>query len=152
LLGNLLRNATGRGKEDFVPRGGKAGVKREARIFLALYFLAIGGSLWGGNAALLWAWLLPLVIGQPFLRAFLLAEHAGCPQTPDMLRNSRTTETNGFLRWLGWNMSFHAEHHAYPAVPFHKLARLHGFTRPHLGSLQKGYLAFHRAYLARLAR
>ena len=39
-------------------------------------------------------WLLPLLLGQPFLRLFLLAEHAGCPHEPDMLKNSRTTRTN----------------------------------------------------------
>jgi fatty acid desaturase len=42
-----------------------------------------------------------------------------------MLENTRTTFTNAFVRRFAWNMPYHAEHHAYPAVPFHALPRLH---------------------------
>ena len=63
------------------------------------------------------------LLGQPFLRAYLLAEHARCPHVANMLENTRTTFTTALVRLIAWNMPFHAEHHAYPAVPFHKLPR-----------------------------
>ena len=47
-------------------------------------------------------------LGQPALRLYLLAEHTGCPAVPDMLANSRTVLTNAVVRWLAWNMPFHA--------------------------------------------
>ena len=33
-------------------------------------------------------WIIPALLGQPFLRAFLLAEHAACPAVSNMLENS----------------------------------------------------------------
>ena len=77
------------------------------------------------SPALLWVWIVPILLGQPFLRAYLLAEHARCPHVANMLENTRTTFTTALVRLIAWNMPFHAEHHAYPAVPFHKLPRFH---------------------------
>eukprot|EP01092_Planopodium_desertum_P003156 TRINITY_DN15417_c0_g1_i1.p1 TRINITY_DN15417_c0_g1~~TRINITY_DN15417_c0_g1_i1.p1 ORF type:complete len:146 (+),score=0.09 TRINITY_DN15417_c0_g1_i1:50-439(+) len=70
-------------------------------------------------------WLLPSLLGQPFLRFYLLAEHTGCTTGPNMLSNTRTTNTTWFYRKLAWNMPFHAEHHSFPAVPFYQLDKLH---------------------------
>ena len=41
------------------------------------------------------------------------------------LTNTRTTLTNAAVRLLMWNMPFHAEHHLYPSIPFHRLADAH---------------------------
>ena len=101
---------------------------------------------------LVWLWLLPLALGQPFLRLFLLAEHGRCPAVADMFANSRTTFTGWLIRKLAWNMPYHAEHHAYPTVPFHRLPDLHRLTKPHLRETERGYLRFHRRYWAWLAR
>ncbi len=60
-----------------------------------------------------------------------------------MLENSRTTTTNAIVRWLAWNMPYHAEHHAYPMVPFHKLPDLHRLAAPHLKETEPGYASFH---------
>jgi fatty acid desaturase len=68
-----------------------------------------------------------------------------------MFLNTRTTFTNRLVRFLAWNMPYHAEHHVFPAVPFHKLPDLHRLTRAHLGPTAEGYAAFSRAYLARHA-
>ncbi len=149
-LRTLLSNAAGRNDDGFVPPKGAAKIKAEARLFLALYAAIAGLSLALQSTALLWIWLLPLLLGQPFLRAYLLAEHAGCPQVADMLANSRTTFTGGLLRFLAWNMPYHAEHHAFPAVPFHKLADFHALTRPHLKVTEQGYGKFHLKLISRL--
>lgn len=124
-LAVLLRNAAGRNRDGFVPARERPAVAREARLMLAVYALVAALSLGLGSWAAVWLWLLPLALGQPFLRLYLLAEHSGCPEVPDMLRNSRTTRAGPLLRLLAWNMPFHAEHHAWPAAPFHALPRVH---------------------------
>jgi fatty acid desaturase len=43
-------------------------------------------------------------------------------------------------------MPYHAEHHSYPAVPFHKLPDLHRLTAEHLKVTEKGYSGFHARY------
>ena len=97
----------------------------------------------------LWLWLIPVLLGQPFLRLYLLAEHGDCPLVANMLENTRTTLTNAVVRFLTWNMPYHVEHHAYPAVPFHQLPALHREIRAHLYVTADGYARFTRAYLAR---
>lgn len=146
----FARLAFGRADEDFLPRRERAAAIGEGRILLALYAAIAALSLAAGSSAALVYWLGPLALGQPALRGFLLAEHTGCPLIPDMLRNSRTTLTNALVRWLGWNMSYHAEHHAYPALPFHALPAAHQLIKDRIAVLAPGYLAVHREIAAAL--
>ena len=125
-------------------------VRRSVRLQFLVYAIAFAASLWQGNGFLLWSWLLPLAVGQPFLRVFLLAEHSGCSFSADGLANTRTTLTIAPVRWLMWNMPFHAEHHLYPSLPFHALAQAHLELAPQLQHLDNGYLAVHRQLLQRL--
>ena len=67
-----------------------------------------------------------------------------------LLAHRPTTLGAPALRLLRWNMSHHAAPHAQPAVPFHKLPRLHAHARPHLQVLQHGYLDLHKQFLAGL--
>ena len=83
-----------------------------------------------------------LLLGQPVLRLYLLAEHGRCPFVANMFENTRTTFTNALVRRLAWNMPYHAEHHAWPVVPFHRLPDLHVMTAPHLRVTAPGYAAF----------
>lgn len=124
-LSTLLGNAAGRRPEGFVPAREHAAVAGEARIMVTFYALIVVLSLAFQSWAAIWLWLLPLLAGQPLLRLYLLAEHTGCPEVADMLRNSRTTRTGPLLRFLAWNMPYHAEHHAWPAAPFHALPQVH---------------------------
>ncbi|RUV49309.1 fatty acid desaturase, partial [Mesorhizobium sp. M7A.F.Ca.MR.228.00.0.0] len=50
-------------------------------------------------------------------------------------------------RRLAWNMPFHAEHHAYPGVPFHQLPRFHALIERHLKMVEPGYVSFHGKYI-----
>src|SRR5699024_11056425 len=119
---NLYRLAAGRTADmSYLPAREQRQAVREARLFVALYAaLAVAGLTLIGSVVLMY-WLIPVVLGQPFLRLFLLAEHTGCSQTADGFTNTRTTLASAPLRWLTWNMPYHAEHHLYPAVPFHAL-------------------------------
>lgn len=143
----LLRIARGRSLESFVPKRAYRGVVREARWMLAGYTVLGIGSVATGSAVLFWLWVLPALMGQPFLRAYLMAEHSLCPHVSNMLENSRTTFTNAIVRTLAWNMPFHAEHHCYPNVPFHKLPDFHAHIRDHIGTTAEGYVAFHEEML-----
>lgn len=149
-LATLARNTLGRCDDAFVPAPGRAKVAREARVMVALYGAAALVSIAAGSAVLLYVWVLPAVLGQPFLRLYLLAEHGRCPFVANMLENSRTTFTNALVRWVAWNMPYHAEHHSWPGVPFHRLPDLHELTRAHLGQTENGYARFHRKYVGGL--
>ena len=65
--------------------------------------------------------MLPVLLGQPALRLYLLAEHGDCPRVANMFENTRTTFTTAMMRFLAWNMPYHVEHHVYPQVPFYRL-------------------------------
>lgn len=116
-------------------------IVREARCYLVGYAAVISVSLFSGSLAALCLWLLPLMLGQLFLRPYLLAEHTGCAHTSNMLENTRTTYTNAFVHYFAWNMPYHVEHHAYPAVPFHALPQLNKLLAAHLVNSEKGYPA-----------
>jgi len=104
----------------------KRSIIKEAKIFWLIYgSLAALGILFPQMGIwFLLFWIIPSFLGQPCLRFYLLAEHYGCKQGPDMLANTRTTYTFKFYQALSWNMPFHAEHHAFPYVPFHSLPKL----------------------------
>ncbi len=149
-LGSLLNVAFGQNLYAYVPAAAKGRTKREARIFTALYVMIAAAGFYFSLTWLIWLWIIPALLGQPFLRAYLLAEHTLCPNVANMLENSRTTYTGAFIRFLAWNMPYHAEHHAYPVVPFYRLPELHGFTQEHLQVTEDGYVGFHRKYVGEL--
>ncbi len=146
----ILRNAFFYRSEPYLPRSASAKLKLEARLMLAFYGGVFTACIALNLHEILIVWLVPLLLGQPFLRLYLLAEHAGCPQDRDMFANTRTVQTNWFIRKLAWNMPYHAEHHAYPTVPFHRLDELHQLTRPHLKVTAPGYAHFNRQFIASL--
>ena len=138
----VVGNALGRNQDGFVSASGRAKVRREAQILLCVYIALFLGSLAFQSAILLWLWVIPVLLGQPFLRLYLMAEHGRCAFVANMFENSRTTFTGPIVRFFAWNMPFHAEHHAFPTVPFHKLPALHDMTAQHLRTTSKGYRAF----------
>jgi len=139
----LAGNAVGRINPDFVAARARAKIQIEAIVLILIY--AGLGLLF---PALFWLWLVPVAFGQPILRLYLLAEHGRCPAVANMLENSRTTFTNRLVRFLAWNMPYHAEHHTAPNVPFYLLPKMHTLVQAHLKSTSPGYLAFHRAFVS----
>lgn len=146
----LIRLARGRADDTFVAARDMSTIVAEAQSYLLLYTGLAVVALAAGSLLPLLLWIGPALLGQPILRLYLLAEHTGCPFLPDMLKNTRTTLTNRVLRRLAWNMPFHAEHHAYPSIPFHALPRAHERLRPELEVIGDGYVAVNREILAHL--
>jgi fatty acid desaturase len=113
---------------------------------------AIGSALLFGWTTPLLFWIGPQLLGQPPLRAYLLAEHTGCSHDRDGLTNTRTTLTAWPVRLLMWNMPYHAEHHMYPSIPFHRLPDAHREIRTCPGFVQNGYVRWNMKFLNSLLR
>jgi fatty acid desaturase len=150
-LQTTLRHAlTGRVAEPFIPPARAAEVVREARLLWGCYLAIAAASLYLQRADALIYWVVPALLGQPFLRLFLLAEHTGCAFDDDMLANTRTTRTNRGVLLLTWRMPYHAEHHSFPSVPFHSLAKVNALLPRERRVIAPGYLALHRQLLRQL--
>jgi fatty acid desaturase len=145
-----LRHGRGRVDEPFIGARQRGAIVREARLLLGCYALLALASVALSSPALLYLWLAPALLGQPFLRLYLLAEHTGCPLVANMLENSRTTRSLAPIRRLAWNMPYHAEHHAYPALPFHALPAAHDVLKASVAVQAPGYVAVHREIVAGL--
>ena len=91
----------------------------------AIYGGVIAASVATRSLLALQLWIIPAIVGQPFLRCFLLAEHTGCPTNQGIGPGTRTTLTNPVVRFFAWNMAFHTEHHLQPQMPFHGLPAAH---------------------------
>lgn len=128
--------------ESFIPPRARSAVVKEIRAMAILYALLFITSGLLGSTNLLWLWIVPLLLGQPFLRLYLLAEHTLCENSEDMFRNTRTVLSNPVVRWFTWNMPFHTEHHVYPGVPFHHLPELHSKMQEYLAHTEISYFAF----------
>jgi len=148
-LGHAL---TGRVGEPFIAQSKRPTVVREARILWCCYGAVLALSLYFRTGAALVYWIVPVMLGQPFLRLYLMSEHMGCALGEDMYANTRTTYTNTLVRLLAWQMPFHVEHHAFPAVPFHALARVNALIAPRIRVSAPGYLALHAALIRGLLR
>jgi fatty acid desaturase len=139
-IGDILRLASGRADRPWMAPAERRPLILEARAYVAVYLVVGGLSIATGSAAAVVVWIVPWMIGQAFLRPYLLAEHTGCAFTRDCLENTRTTLTWPLVKLFAWNMPYHAEHHAYPAIPFHALPRLHARVRGKIENLEPGYV------------
>ncbi|MCS3729047.1 fatty acid desaturase [Bradyrhizobium betae] len=137
MLGHAV---TGKVVVPWIPEGKRATIVTEARAYVALYALLFALSLWFGSALLLWVWIVPLIIGQLFLRPYLYAEHTGCDTTRSAFQNTRTTYTGAIVKWFAWNMPYHVEHHAYPSIPFHALPKLNEIVDGEILYRGQGYI------------
>lgn len=128
-------------------------VIRSVRLQLLAYGAAIAASFAAGAPLFVSYWLVPVALGQPLLRAILLAEHTGCTNDGNPLTNTRTTYTVWPVRFLMWEMPYHAEHHRYPALPFYALAEAHKALGPRLSFVERGgYVAMNVGLLKSFAQ
>lgn len=129
----------------YLPESAHAEVIRSTRLQLGVYMaIALFSTALGHPWFLFAYWLLPLALGQPLLRFVLIAEHTGCTNDDNPLTNTRTTLTLWPLRFLMWNMPYHAEHHLYPSIPFHALPDAHQQLKANFSSIEAGYLIANR--------
>lgn len=140
-LGLMLGHAAiGKVVVPWIPENKRGTIVAEARVYVASYALLLALSLWFSSALLLWVWIVPLILGQFFLRPYLYAEHTGCDHTRSAFQNTRTTYTGAIVKWIAWNMPYHVEHHAYPSIPFHALPKLNGIVDGEIVYRGAGYI------------
>jgi fatty acid desaturase len=113
----------------------------ECRVVIAIWttFL-VAAIFWipGGVWLLAAAWLTHV-----FQTLWVASEHTGLPSDGSILARTRTVISSPFVRWWLWNMNYHAEHHAWPSIPWHRLPNAHVEVREQLGSCVSGYGALH---------
>lgn len=146
LIHNLSEHARGRFnvvEEKFLNTAEQRRVTFETRLMLGFYGVLALGSVALGSAAVLTFWLIPRLLGEPWMRVIRMAEHVGLPLVPNFLENTRTTRVLWPLRVLNWNMAYHTAHHFAPAVPFHRLPAFHAVIEPEIASIGDGYVAVH---------
>ena len=140
---DYARLALGIARLPFMPESAAGTVQVSAAIQWLIY-LAAAIALALGFTAPLYFFFLPSLLAMPLMRAYLIAEHTLCSRDQNFLTNTRTTLTNFPVRLLMWNMPFHAEHHLFPAVPFHRLPALHDQIGDRFAHVAPGYVATNR--------
>ena len=132
--------ARGAARLPFLPESARRTVALSVAIQILVYFAAAIAIVMGFTAPLFF-FFLPSLLAMPFMRAYLIAEHTLCSADQNFLTNTRTTLTIFPVRLLMWNMPFHAEHHLFPAVPFHRLPALHDLIGDRFAHVAPGYVA-----------
>lgn len=141
----LASNAFSKIEDDYVPKAARGRLRNEARVMLSSYGVVLLLAVWVAPV-LFWIWLIPLLLGFPFLKLYHLAEHGLCPMVDNKFINTRTVRTQQLVLWFTWNMPYHIEHHMLPGVPFHQLPELHRLVKHYLQQTSDGYIEFTQAY------
>ena len=117
----------------------------ECRLLLTVWVVFILAALFvipGGGWLLFAAWFTHV-----FQVLWVVAEHTGLPLEGSILARTRSVASTPFVRFWWWNMNYHAEHHAWPSIPWHQLPAAHQIVTPQLESWVPGYFALHRSVL-----
>jgi len=162
-VGGMTKMALGTRIDPWVAASGmEKTVRIEATIHVLFYALFAAGAVCDARVreVVVFYWLLPHALGAGHLRFYQFAEHRACETGVitdlDAWGSARTTATWWFYRRLAWNMPFHIEHHAWPAVPFHLLPAVHDRIKASqppsrcLISGDNGYTGIHRDFISRV--
>jgi nitrite reductase/ring-hydroxylating ferredoxin subunit len=96
---------------------------------------------------------LPSLYGDWLQFVYGLQQHAGLAEDVlDHRLNTRTIYLNRINRYLYWNMGYHTEHHMFPMVPYHNLAKLHALMKDNCPPAYNGLLAAYREVIPALIR
>jgi fatty acid desaturase len=149
----IARFSVGIVAEPYLPAYRRAELVREARWHLVGYALIATVSILARSWAAFLLWLAPMCAMKITHQLQNTIEHLGLAHEDDILGNTRSTRTNAMLRWMAWRMQYHTAHHAFPAVPFHRLHELNKiiFTDRGMTPPTMTYWGFQRAALRAFA-
>jgi fatty acid desaturase len=125
---NLLYPLSAFERKDWIPHG----------VALAAYSLVYGGLLvavlWvPGAGEWLWAlWIVPLLCATPWNGLKSIADHYNNRWEGDRFHTATTVRTWPLVDFFWHGLNYHLDHHLYPRVPGHNLARLHALLAPRL--------------------
>lgn len=124
----------------WAPRSRRTRLAWECRLVALLWIGGIAASLAYTNLTLE---LLLVLVGARTIHGLVsVSEHEDLPSEGPMIDRSRTVTTHPIFHWFWWNMSYHAEHHAWAALPWHQLPAAHALVRDDLPHVERGYLSF----------
>ncbi|MCX6877741.1 MAG: NADH:ubiquinone reductase (Na(+)-transporting) subunit F [Verrucomicrobia bacterium] len=125
----LLLHACGRvsaEEKTFIPASEFPKIYFRARIYLAIYAVVIASAIALESWLPIFLFVLPQFFGTWLMIFHNTPQHAGLAENVlDHRLNCRTVYMNPVSRFIYWNMNYHVEHHMFPLVPYHALARLH---------------------------
>ena len=129
----ILLHCVGRMTPDertFIPESEFGKVFLRARIYVGIYAVVIGLSIYSRSLMPLFFVGLANIFGSWLMVIYGLTQHAGLAENVlDHRLNCRTVQMNPVNRYLYWNMNYHVEHHMFPLVPYHALPRLHALVK-----------------------
>ncbi len=125
----------------FVRKEQRSLIGREARLLLLVHAAIIAAAVL--LEPRLYVFLLGLVFGHAFLSLHITCEHRGLPDEGNIFDKTRSIAAPAPWRWLLWNMSYHAEHHAWPHIPWHRLGEVHALVKDRLPHKDSGIVGLH---------
>lgn len=145
---NLFLHSTGRltaDQKSFIPESEYKKVFLRAPIYLLIYAIVVGLAIYHRSILPLLFVGLPSLYGSWLQAIYTTPQHAGLAENVlDHRLNCRTMYLSRINRYLYWNMNYHLEHHLFPLVPYHNLAKLHEIVKP---SMPKPYRSLWNAWL-----
>ena len=140
-------------EKEFVPESEYSGLFVRARIYALVYALILAAALYRQTVLPLLFVGLPNLYGSWLLQVYSLTQHAGLAENVlDHRLNCRTLYMDPVNRFLYWNMNYHLEHHMFPLVPYHNLARLHELVKWDLPAPYNGLTAAYREIIPAVLR
>jgi MocE subfamily Rieske [2Fe-2S] domain protein len=137
----------------YIPEMEFAKVYLRARVYVAIYLFVIGIAIANRSILPLLFVGLTNLFGSWLLLVYGLTQHAGLAENVlDHRLNSRTVYMSAIHRYLYWNMNYHIEHHMFPLVPYHALAKLHEAVKDDCPPSYPGILAAWREIVPALFR
>ena len=129
----IVRHALGNADDWYLTPGQAKQVVRVSRGLMLGYFLVALSAVVFQSWWWLYYWIGPFALMRWTYMIEGGGEHRGLTHQPNTLFNTRTWDTNWFARWMNWSMTYHAAHHTFPSVPFHRLPELQQEIESSLG-------------------
>ena len=140
-------------EQTFIPESEFGKVYLRARIYLVVYLAILTAAIATRSILPLMFIGLPSLYGDWLQFVYGLQQHAGLAEDVlDHRLNTRTIYLNPINRYLYWNMGYHTEHHMYPMVPYHNLAKLHTLMKDDCPPPYRGLIAAYREVIPALLR
>ena len=92
------------------------------------------------------------VLGHCLLSFYVSMEHNGLSHEGTIFDKTRSMKVPKIVKLVMWNMPYHAEHHAFPAVPFHALPTLHKTIQSEVTHKDESHIDFHRSSFLKLMK
>jgi fatty acid desaturase len=124
-----------------VPRSEYQKMFWSSRACLALHLVPIVVAIAAQSWLPILLFTLPRLYGGFLIWALILAQHSGLAEDVlDHRLNTRTMRLNPVLSFLYLHMEYHTEHHMFPNIPFHALAKFRRHVEDQMPRAYSGLL------------